>query len=370
MHGHDAKGKDRLVTKSRIALRRQLVCWLMALAVGVLPALVLGWDGLDPSRVRSAERPSVTLDTELLIVGDASPVRVSGRGFVACADREVHISWMFQIVSPGQAVQQRRISTTPVLIGQDGTLEAELPPLSEFPGAWKAIVYYSGDCVEPGAAAWLATVPVALRVGSVATNEVGLELPSKIAGHNPSVLVYPAARLQPGFVLPDERERYSSPQDKLLEGVTIQVNGRTCFPSSGTTQVAGDGSVLFFLGLPGQPAECGVEGAVVSYLIGSGEGQVEAISKAEVRSGIVQPMVLIPPAPGIPYPQSQSAVTIDDSPRDVSEEELPSVDESVPDSAVRRDVGSGLLTVLLVVLLPTLVLISAAWLFVGNRDRN
>ena len=297
--GFVAGGVGKAVTGGAIAVVAVGVAGVLLLASGDDDELVS--PGTPEPTPAAAATSIASRDSDLVIVGDDLPYLVKSDGLKGCAGREVEVSWLFQVVTPGEGVEERLFDLTHVLVDADGRLEAELAPLTEFPGTWKGHVAITADCLGFGGRKLEENIRIGVFVDSPVAQDLGLILPSDVVAEIRAVLIYPGEWLSPDFVLADES--YASPQEKLLTNLAIIVDGQTCFPRGTFPQITSDGSILFVLGGVEQAPECGREAAAATFLMGQGPSQVESLSGAEVRRGVIQPIVLIPPPPaGLPPP--------------------------------------------------------------------
>ncbi len=296
--GFVAGSIGKAVTGGAIAVAAVGVAGVLLLASGDDDELVS--PGTPEPTPAAAATSIASRDSDLVIVGDDLPYLVKSDGLKGCAGREVEVSWLFQVVTPGEGVEERLFELTHVLVDADGRLETELAPPAEFPGTWKGYVAITADCLGFGGRKLEENIRIGVFVDSPVAQDLGLILPSDVVAEIRAVLIYPGEWLSPDFVLADES--YASPQEKLLTNLAIIVDGQTCFPRGTFPQITSDGSILFVLGGPEQVPGCGREGAAITFLAGRGPSQVESLSGAEVRRGVIQPIVLIPPPPADPPP--------------------------------------------------------------------
>jgi hypothetical protein len=249
-------------------------------------------------------RGQASLDRELLVVGDPAPTRVRGSGYTECAGQEVLVGWFFRVtrsLTDGLPPAQRLIGAVPVRLDADGSFEAELAPLDEFPGEWSGYAAFVGDCVafptpQFGPTRLLAPVRVGVPIASPEVAGLGLALPAPVAARSPAVFILPR-ELNWLQVFPGEP--YASNADKAHALLAPRANGTDCSVDDGS-YVAPNGAVVFVLGVDGQAGDCAREGARVTFGLRQGSTAAPTAFDAPLRRGLIQPIVLVVPPPGSP----------------------------------------------------------------------
>jgi hypothetical protein len=256
----------------------------------MLITAVLASLGVATMRVNAHQGPGDAGPPDIItVIGSGEPVLVSQTGLTACASSEVTVSLIFPgPPRPGynRIDEAPRLSARTVRVDAEGAVVTSLEVPAEYPGAWLGYVAVEGDCVTAARQQLLASVRVAVPLGTPAARDLGID--AEVG----SVVVIPAEAVATYPIMVDDPEK--DPYKHFAPVRVVDSAGNVCAEARDpSVDAAGD----IVVQVPD-----GACREVATLVVGP--RKVTLLDKAILRAGyaVGMPITWPPPSSGGPLP--------------------------------------------------------------------
>ncbi len=262
----------------------------LILGGSMLITAVLASLGVAIMRVNAHQGPGDAGPPDIItVIGSVEPVLVSQTHLTTCASSEVTVSLIFP--GPPRAGYNRideapRLSARTVRVDAEGAVATSLDVPAEYPGAWLGYVAMEGACVTAARQQLLASVRVAVPLGTQAARDLGID--AEVG----SVVVIPAEAVATYPIMVDDPEK--GPYKHFAPVRLVDAAGNVCAEARDpSVDAAGDIVVV---------VPDGACGEVASLVVGP--RSVTLVDKAILRAGyaVGMPITWPPPSSGGPLP--------------------------------------------------------------------